>query len=162
MPAVQRRGIATFRRFSGLAADLVRPPTCPGCRAATSDGHSLCPRCWSAVRFIEPPLCPVYGIPFAYELGDGMVSAEALADPPPFRRARAAVVYGDVARSLVHQLKYHDRPHLAAVMAIAMRRAGIALLADCSLIVPIPLYRWRLWARRFNQAAALGAALSRL
>jgi ComF family protein len=46
-------------------------------------------------------------------------------------------------------------------MAIAMRRAGSALLADCSVIVPIPLYRWRLWARRFNQAAALGAALSR-
>jgi ComF family protein len=162
MPAVQPQGLARLRRLSEMATDLVLPPTCPGCGMASSDGHALCPRCWSAIRFIEPPLCPVYGTPFSHQLGDGIVSPEALADPPPFRRARAAAVYGDVARRLVQQLKYHDRPHLAAVMAIAMRRAGSALLADCSLIVPIPLYRWRLWARRFNQAAALGAALSRL
>jgi ComF family protein len=161
MPAVQPRGLPRLRRLSELATDLVLPPTCPGCGAASSDGHALCARCWSAIRFIEPPLCPVYGTPFPHELGEGIVSPEALADPPPFGRARAAVVYGDVARRLVQQLKYHDRPHLAALMAIAMRRAGSALLADCSVIVPIPLYRWRLWARRFNQAAALGAALSR-
>ena len=99
-----------LRRLPRLAADLVLPPTCPGCGGAVGDSHALCARCWSAIRFIEPPLCPVYGTPFAYELGEGIVSAEALADPPPFRRARAAAVYGDVARRLVHQLKYHDRP----------------------------------------------------
>ncbi len=162
MPAVQRSGLPAFRRLSGLAVDLLLPPTCPGCRAASGDGGALCPRCWSAIRFIGPPLCPVYGTPFAYELGDGMLSAEALADPPPFRRARAAAIYGDVARRLVHQLKYHDRPHLAEIMAISMRRAGRDLLGECSIIVPIPLYRWRLWRRRFNQAAALAAWLSRL
>jgi ComF family protein len=153
---------AGLRRLPLRAADLVLPPTCPGCRAALADSNALCSRCWSEVRFIEPPLCPVYGTPFAYHLGDNILSAEALAEPPPFRRARAAAIYGDVARRLVHQLKYHDRPDLAAVMAMAMRRAGRDLLAECSLIVPVPLYRWRLWQRRFNQAAALGACLSRL
>ena len=100
--------------------------------------------------------------PSPIELGEGIVSAEALADPPPFRRARAAAIYGDVARRLVHQLKYHDRPDLAQVMADRMRRAGRTLLAECALIVPVPLYRWRLWQRRFNQAAMLAACLSRL
>ncbi len=153
------RGLA---RLAGLAADLVLPPTCPGCGGAVGDGHALCAACWSTIRFIAPPLCPVYGTPFAYELGEGIVSAEALADPPPFRRARAAAVYGDVARRLVHQMKYYDRPHLAETMAKAMVRAGQPLLADCSLIVPVPLYRWRLWRRRFNQSALLAAGLSRL
>ena len=88
------------------------------------------------------------------------MSAEALADPPPFRRARSAAVYGDVARRLVHQLKYHDRPDLAQVMAMAMHRAGRELLAECALIVPVPLYRWRLWQRRFNQAAVLAGRLA--
>lgn len=162
MAVLQQRALSGFRRLTGLAADLVLPPTCPGCRAAVGEGDALCPRCWSAIRFIEPPLCPIYGTPFAYELGAGILSAEALAHPPPFRRARAAAVYGDVARRLVHQLKYHDRPHLAETMAIAMRRAGRALIADCCVIVPVPLYRWRLWQRRFNQAAALAASLSRL
>lgn len=59
-------------------------------------------------------------------------------------------------------VKYHDRPDLARVMATAMHRAGRALLPECALIVPVPLYRWRLWQRRFNQAAELGAWLSRL
>ncbi len=149
-------------RLPSLLADMVLPPSCPGCRSATIDAHALCARCWSEIRFIEPPLCPIYGTPFTYEMGEGIVSAAALADPPPFRRARSAAIYGDVARRLVHQLKYHDRPDLAQAMAVSMRRAGRMLLADCVLIVPVPLYRWRLWQRRFNQSAMLGACLSRL
>jgi ComF family protein len=152
----------SLRRLPGLAADLVLPPVCAGCRAAIGDGNALCTRCWSSIRFIAPPLCPVYGTPFAYELGEGILSAEALADPPPFRRARSAAIYGDVARRLVHLLKYHDRPDLAELLSLALRRAGQELLEDCALIVPVPLYRWRLWRRRFNQAAVLGASLSRL
>jgi ComF family protein len=151
-----------LRRLSWFAVDVVLPPSCPICRAAVVDEDALCGRCWSQLRFIEPPLCPVYGTPFAYELGEGMVSAEALADPPPFRRARSAAIYGDGARRLVHQLKYHDRPDLAQVIARSMQRAGRELLADATLVVPVPLYYWRLWQRRFNQSAALAASLSRL
>jgi ComF family protein len=151
-----------LRRIPRAAADLILPPTCPGCGGAVADSHALCARCWSAIRFIAPPICPVYGTPFSYEMGEGIVSAEALADPPPFRRARSAAIYGDVARRLVHQLKYYDRPHLAHVMAMTMRRAGHDLFSGSGLIIPVPLYRWRLWARRFNQSAALGEALSKL
>lgn len=154
--------IRGLRRLPGRAAELILPPNCPGCRSATADSHALCARCWSQVRFIEPPLCPIYGTPFAYELGAGIVSAEAMADPPPFRRARSAAIFGDVARHLVHALKYRDRPDLAHVMAMSMHRAGWELVGECALIVPVPLYRWRLWQRRFNQAAALAACLSRL
>lgn len=154
--------LGSASRIAALAADIVLPPTCPACRSAVADGLALCARCWSAIRFIEPPLCPIYGTPFAYDLGEGIVSAEALADPPPFRRARAAAIYGDAARRLVHHVKYHDRPDLARVMATAMFRAGRTLLAEAALIVPVPLYRWRLWQRRFNQSAELGASLSRL
>ena len=163
MLGLEKRTIGdALRRLPRLAVDLVLPPSCPGCRSAIVDAHALCARCWSEIRFIEPPLCPIYGTPFTYEMGEGIVSAAALADPPPFRRARSAAIYGDVARRLVHQLKYHDRPDLAQAIAVSMRRAGRALLSDCALIVPVPLYRWRLWQRRFNQSAMLGACLSRL
>src|SRR3954465_15696171 len=118
------RVIGGLRRISGLAANLVLPPTCAGCGGAGADSDALCARCWSMVRFIEPPLCPIYGTPFAHDLGENIVSAEALADPPPFRRGRSAAVYGDVARQLVHQLKYYDRLHIAEMMATAMHRAG--------------------------------------
>lgn len=156
-PALRR-----LARLPAVAADLVLPPCCPACRVATADRDALCSRCWSDVRFIEPPLCPVYGAPFAYDLGEGIVSAEAIADPPPFRRARSAAIYGDAARRLTHQMKYHDRPDLAQTMAVAMHRAGRSLFPECGIIVPVPLYRWRLWARRFNQAALLAGRLAKL
>jgi ComF family protein len=114
------------------------------------------------VRFIEPPLCPVYGTPFAFGLGNGILSAEALADPPPFRRARSAALYDDVAKGLVYRLKYQDQPDLGVLLAKAMHRAGRALFADCRVIVPVPLHRWRLWQRRYNQAAVLAQRLSEL
>lgn len=150
------------RRLAKVAADIVLPPTCPGCGAAVARTDALCAPCWTETRWIEPPICPVYGTPFAYQLGEGIVSAEALADPPPFRRARSAAVYGEVARRLVYRLKYHDRPYVREVMAVCMVRAGRDILAQSALLVPIPLYRWRLWTRRFNQAAALAESLSRL
>jgi ComF family protein len=163
MPVLKRRALgARFSRIAALAADLVLPPVCCGCGNAVGDGNALCAACWSAIRFIEAPLCPVYGTPFAFDLGEGITSAEAIADPPPFRRARAAAAYGDVTRRLVHQLKYHDRPEVARMMAGAMRRAGHALLQDASVIVPVPLYRRRLWKRRFNQAALLADGIATL
>jgi ComF family protein len=46
-------------------------------------------------------------------------------------------------------------------MANAMLRAGAMLLQNNPLIVPVPLYRWRLWRRQFNQAALLAAGIAR-
>jgi ComF family protein len=163
MPALRPpAALRGLRAFPEWAVGLLLPPSCPVCRAATVDKDALCARCWSQIRFIEPPLCPVYGTPFAYASGEGTLSPEALADPPPFRSARSAAVYSDAARRLVHQLKYHDRPDLAQLMAKCMHRAGRDLLAACTIVVPVPLYRWRLWQRRFNQAAALADGVAKL
>ena len=55
---------------------------------------------------------------------------EAIADPPAYARARAAVRYDDVARTLVHALKYQDRTDLAPAMGRWMARAGRELLGE--------------------------------
>ena len=152
------------KAFAGLparAVDLVLPPVCPACRAASGSGTGLCAACWASVRFLAPPLCPVLGTPFAHEMGPGIVSAAALADPPPFERARSAVVYEDTARRLVHALKYRDRHEVSGFMAKAMIRAGHELLADCEAIVPVPLHPRRLWLRRFNQSVLLADRIGR-
>jgi len=87
---------------------------------------------------------------------------EAIANPPAYDRARAAVRYDDVARVLVHGFKYSDRLDLAPMMGHWMARAGRELLADAHALVPVPLHWRRLWARRFNQSAALAGAISAL
>jgi ComF family protein len=90
-----------------------------------------------------------------------MLSMEAIASPPAYSRARAAVRYDEVARTLVHALKYQDRTDLAPAMGRWMARAGAELLAEADVLVPVPLHRWRLWTRRYNQAAALAQAVAR-
>ena len=77
-----------------------------------------------ASSFIAPPYCERLGIPFAYDPGPGVLSLEAIADPPSYGRARAAVLFDDIARDLVHRLKFGDRLDLAAMMGRWMARAG--------------------------------------
>ena len=65
------------------------------------------------------------------------------------------------ARTLAHRLKYSDRAELARPIARWMARAGADVLVDADLLTPVPLHALRLWRRRFNQAAALAAEISR-
>src|SRR4030088_1923027 len=97
---------AVFRRFAA------RPPLRPPCREPV-DGEGVCAACWAKLSFIAPPFCPRLGIPFVYDPGPELLSMEAIANPPAYQRARAAVRYDDVARTLVHALKYQDRTDLA-------------------------------------------------
>jgi ComF family protein len=95
-------------------------------------------------------------------MGEGFLSAEAIADPPPFERARAAVAYSGVARQMVQGLKYQDRADLAPWMARWMMRAGAELVAEAEVVVPVPLHWRRFFKRKFNQSAELGRSVSRL
>jgi ComF family protein len=156
--ALKRAGDAT-RAFFGAALDLALPRLCAACREPVA-GQGLCPACWSKLSFITRPYCERLGIPFVYDPGPGILSMEAIADPPAYRRARAAVRFDEVSRALVHALKYGDRLDLAPMMGRWMSRAGGELLAEADALVPVPLHWRRLWARRFNQSAMLAAAVA--
>jgi ComF family protein len=90
-----------------------------------------------------------------------VLSLEAIADPPAYGRARAAVRFDDVSRKLVHYFKYGDRLDLAPLLGRWMAVAGQPLLAEADALVPVPLHWRRLWLRRFNQSAALAQAVGR-
>jgi ComF family protein len=153
--------IAQFGRAAlSVALDAALPPLCASCRTPLGNPGGLCPACWSRVSFIAPPYCERLGIPFTYDPGPGILSMEAIADPPAYGRARAAVRYDDIARDLVHRLKYGDRLDLATAMGQWMARAGRALVDDADALVPVPLHWRRLWGRRFNQAAALATVVA--
>jgi ComF family protein len=142
-----------------VLVDFIVPPKCLVCRKAIADPASLCLSCWSKFNHIDTPVCNVLGTPFAYDQGAGAVSAAALAEPPAWGRARAAVAYDEASRGLVHALKYRDTMEAGLLMARMMGRAGQELLAEADVIIPVPLHRWRLWRRRFNQAAFLSRKL---
>ena len=144
------------------ALDVVFPPACLSCRRTVESGRGLCAACWRGMRFIERPFCDRLGIPFAQDLGPGLLSPEAIARPPAYGRARAVALFEDgPARRLMHALKYGDRLDLARPLGAWMARAGAELLAEADLIVPVPLHWLRLWRRQFNQAALLAREVSR-
>jgi len=147
--------------MTGWMQRVLFPPVCLGCSNLVTEPGTLCPSCWSRLRFLERPWCPVMGTPFSIDLGENMLSAEAIADPPPFARARSAVVYQGVARNLVQGLKFRDRTDLAPWMARWMVRAGVELLSESDLVVPVPLHRARFLSRRFNQSAELARAVAK-
>jgi ComF family protein len=150
---------ARLRAVLGLTLDVALPPLCASCRELVAD-TGICPECWARLSFIAPPYCEHLGIPFAYDPGPGILSMQAISDPPAYQRARAAVRYDDVARTLVHALKYGDRLDLAPTMGRWMARAGRELLAGADALVPVPLHWRRLWARRCNQSALLAKSIS--
>lgn len=142
--------------------DVVFPPACAACGRAVDRRSGLCGPCWRRMRFIEAPICARLGTPFAEDVGERSLSAEALARPPAFGRARAVVRFEDgPSRLIVHRLKYGDRTELARPLGRWMARSGAELLREADLLVPVPLHRLRLFTRRFNQAAALAREVSR-
>ncbi len=144
--------------------DLLLPPHCPTCDTLVDRVGSFCPSCFGQLGFITRPICLRCGVPLDHS---GQADASGCCFvcqqvPPVYRQARAALRYDAASRRLVLPFKYADRTELAAVLAPAMARAGADLLAAADLLVPVPLHRRRLWARRYNQAALLARLVGRL
>ena len=151
---------AAWRHATKFALDIALPTLCVACREPV-DGEGVCAECWSKLSFIEPPYCPRLGIPFVYDPGPDLLSMEAIANPPAYQRARAAVRYDEIARTLVHSLKYQDRADLAPAMGRWMARAGRELLDGADMLIPVPLHWRRAWHRRYNQSGALARSIER-
>ncbi|MGF1611264.1 MAG: ComF family protein [Kiloniellales bacterium] len=154
-----RQGV---RALPGRVLDLLLPPRCLACGAAIERSGALCPGCWEQVRFIAPPCCAFCGYPFDFEMGPEALCPACTREAPLFDRARAVMAYDEASRRLVLGFKHGDRSEGAPAFAGWLARAGAELIAEADLIVPVPLHRWRLFRRRYNQAALLAQALGRL
>ena len=155
------RGLA---RQAGLAAlNLLLPPQCLTCDAPVATQGQFCAACFRGTHFISAPCCVRCGVPFSHaaEGGSDATCPGCLIRPPPWGQARAALAYDDQAKKLLLPFKHADRPEQAGPLAAMMARSGAALLARADLLVPVPLHRSRLRARRYNQAVLLARALAR-
>lgn len=151
---------ALARSVLRQALDFALPPRCPACGVIVGEPHSFCLPCWQSLAFLGEPCCIRCGLPFEFG-GDGTESVECgrcLADPPAFDRLRAAVGYGDTARKVALRLKYSGRPAVAGTLARFMRR-HLDPAAGEALLIPVPLHRWRIWRRGYNQSALIASEL---
>lgn len=135
--------------------DFALPPRCPACGTVVVDDDSFCVACWSGLHFLGSPCCACCGAPFPHDRGAGALCGACLATLPAITRARAALAYGPVARTLALRLKYGRRTGLARLMAAQIARQMPEGDRSAMLLMPVPLHRWRLWWRGFNQAALI-------
>jgi ComF family protein len=140
--------------------DLIFPPRCPLCGEATLGQTGLCAACWGELAIPGEPSCATCSRPFGETGVSGSICAPCLAQPPRHDGIAAATLYNDASRKLVLAFKHGGRIALARMMARLML-GKLPMVAADWVIVPVPLHRWRLWQRGYNQAAILGAELAR-
>jgi ComF family protein len=151
-----------WKTIATRALDLLLPPLCLMCDEPVGGAATLCSACWQQIHFIAAPLCESCGAPFDIPAAAGMQCGSCLTRPPLYRSARAAMLYDDASRGLVLGFKHGDRTHAARALAAWMHRAGSDFLADADALVPVPLHRWRLLRRRYNQSALLAGYVAAL
>ncbi len=151
-----------LRHIARRAIDAVLPPQCISCSALVDTPGALCADCFNGFTFITAPMCRVCGVPLQAAGAAELICGACLKERPEFNCARAVFVYDTASKGVVLKFKHGDRTDAAAHLARWMLRAGEEVLSDCDVIVPVPLHRWRLLWRSYNQAALLANALGRL
>jgi predicted amidophosphoribosyltransferase len=152
-------GVGAARAIGGAVLAFALPPRCPGCGTVVEGDHRFCLECWGTLEFLGSGGCSRCGAPLVGETADGVACGACLERPPAYDGAQAAVAYGPVARTLALKLKYGRRPGVARTMARFMER--LLPIDGDPLLVPVPLHRWRLWSRGYNQSMLLARALAR-
>jgi ComF family protein len=142
--------------FARRALELILPAT--GMDGAPAGSPGMGAEAWGRVTFIDDPVCDGCGVPAEYAMIGRCPSCEA--KPHHFDRARAACLYDEHSRDPILQFKHADRTDLAPLFARWLSRAARDLLEEADAIAPVPLHRWRLLSRRYNQAAEVARQLA--
>lgn len=141
--------------------NLLLPPRCPMSGSVVDAPGMFSPDIWVGLNFIEQPCCHVCGFPFGFAMDEGALCGPCTSATPVFTKARAAMVYDDASRDIVLAFKHGDRLDMVPALIPFLKRAGVDVLADADMLMPVPLHRWRLLMRRYNQAGLLAQALGR-
>ena len=151
-----------LRSLGRSAADLLMPPLAHDSPEATAS-PGLTADAWARVVFLEDPVCDGCGAGFEMDGGPfaSPRCAACLAQPYAFDRARAACVYDEASRGLILKFKHGDHQPFAPLFARWLSRSAAPLLDEADAVVPVPLHRFRLLSRRFNQAAEVARPLAR-
>ena len=156
---VQGTLIRVTQSSAAAVLDVLLPPRCLVCGTSVTNTGALCATCWASIDFIDGPVCYTCGLPFDFDEGVEMQCGVCLREAPAFETGRSVMHYGDACRDLILGFKHGDRTDAAPMFGSWLHRVGKPLFKPGMLVVPVPLHRWRLFSRRFNQSALLAQAL---
>jgi len=144
--------------------DWIYPPTCMACRTMLPLNNKpqrdlwLCQRCKDLFEPITAPICEKCGVPTKTAIP---VCSSCYGKNFHFSANRAAFVYDELIRDLLHELKFRNKKHIAKGLGILW--AGIVSIPDKSntILVPLPMHPKKQRERGFNQAEILATELSK-
>lgn len=148
-------------RLCAQFLNIILPPRCPVTGELVGEQGVIDPAFWGRLNFIHTPLCNKCGTPFPHDAEPEMICGECLQHPPVFRQARSIWRYDDRSSGMILKFKHADGTQLAPMLSYYLHQAGMDLMDHNDIILPVPLHRWRLLKRRYNQAALLTKWLSR-
>ena len=153
--------LRSIGRIFAPIVDLVYPPRCPLCGEATAEQGGLCGTCWERLIIPGQPACSTCSRPFPSDFRQEGASqcAQCIASPPKHSGISAATIYNDASRKLILAFKHGGKIALSRQMAKLMAAQVPDYCDALPLLVPVPLHRWRLWRRGYNQSALLAREL---
>ena len=132
------------------------------CGVETENERGLCQSCWIDTHFATGQVCDSCGVPVPEGAQEIIHCDSCLSFPPAWDQGRCSVLYEGAGRKLALLLKHSDRLDLVPQMAQWMYASAAPLIEEDTVIIPVPLHRFRLLRRRFNQAAILAQKLGKL
>lgn len=143
--------------------DAILPPRCAFTGNLVDSQGMIAPEAWAGLSFVTAPHCHNCGMPFEFapSAGEAMQCASCLTDPPEFAMARTALAYDDASRGFILGFKHGDQTESVVTMVPWLKAAGADFWERADMVVPVPLHRWRLLRRRYNQAALMGRAMAK-
>lgn len=154
---------AQFASAMKPLVDLVYPPRCPLCGDAVAEQGGLCGDCYSALEIPGEPACHLCQRPLGTaNQAKNEICHSCREVPPRHSGIVAATLYNDAARKLLLTFKHGGKIALSGLMArLIASRLPTLDQGNAPLLVPVPLHRWRIWKRGYNQSALLAGQLAR-
>lgn len=153
-----------LKRYWRSFLRIIYPASCTACHLPLYMSETdLCRMCREAIEVLKAPLClkcasplPPFGSPRA-------TCSQCRSERRYFDRGFALVKYEEPVRTVMHQLKFHQKPWLLRVFSPWLEALdGSNRFRNYDLIVPVPLDRRRELERGFNQALMIARTLTRV
>ncbi|MBU8911740.1 MAG: ComF family protein, partial [Desulfobacterales bacterium] len=126
--------------------DTVEPCTMEAC---------FCDRCMElGFYLIDTPFCIKCGVQFYNTFSENHVCEPCLKTPLKLDRVRAAAEYKGIIKDAIPLFKYHSKLSVAKVFERLLFQAFLRHYSTSrvDLIIPVPLHKFKLRERGFNQA----------
>lgn len=142
--------------------DFLFPPKCAACGTLLEGDRQLrlCPACFRKLDVLDGKVCKLCGKPFC---GDALLCEDCNASRPPYVMGFAGCVYDGLAREMMLDMKFHNKPHLFRVFAalVIRRLDSMPGFVPPDVVTCVPMRPEKERERGYNPAALLARQVAR-